>query len=1572
MPKPESRAAVFALVLAVALVSALMAFGVTKEIPVAPVTGAVTMFENKRPLPNAFVTFSPEEAQTLDGPSRDYTVRTDKEGKFRFRRLPAGNYNVWVRGTAHSVEQRMVTVLEATTNVLDFEAIPGKPSINTEFQTPVFLPDEQVKVKSSGYSTDRKLHLVVNQVQAEEIKGSRNLINVLTAVTQNINREDPNKLGKGQKVYESDIDPDLIDLEGQFTTLLKLPKLPRGVYCARLTTKDAGRSFWFTVTDLGLVTKTGEHHGTAWAVDLKTGKPRANVSVDLVTSEGTTHVGETNADGLLTFDTPRTNPEDKQTMLMASSGENRAYTWWFPETEGQSDVAWTVTDRPVYRAGDTVNFKSFLRRPLEKGYAPATLTQVDVELRGPEGDVVATAKKQVRGDGAIDGSFKIEEESPTGSYEIVLKSGEWEDSHYFPVAQYRKPEYNIQVKPDRKAAYAGDRVPVTISVTTYTGEPAVSAKVSANVYRQARYWEDEGYDFGEDTDQAEFVDSHELTTDAQGQVTITVDTARQSVGGKKKPEVPDSELFQIKVDVTGTGDRYYSGQGSFRSYQGDLRLEAETTDYLAASGKPVKVQVSATERETGKPASGPVAATLSRTNLERTDREAEEGKPYRQVHTDYAVVTAHLDAMGHAVLDLVPDKPGDYEVVVFMTDSRGHKVESRVGFWVSGGKEDPDDSFLGVELDKKVYKTNDKPKAVVRTDKPGASILIAVETADVTWTKVLPMPNEVTVVDLPSLAETPMGASVTLCRVENRDMQTAQAEVVVGERGKRLKVNVTSDKKKVKPGEDVTYLVQTTDEGGKPVSADLAFSVVDESVFAIREDANDPNKTFWPARSSMVQTTWSFPYIYFDGGDKSPAEIKVRRDFKDTAFWTADLRTGPDGTTKVHVRLPDNLTEWRATACAVDSEAAAGKGRSAVIATQELMARLSLPPFMVQADVQQVSATLTNTTDQAQRVAVDLSLQGAKTADKASLDADVPANSSKVVSWNLEAGQPGIATVKLTARSMAGPSDAVEMPLPVHTNGVPEYWHAGGIVGGQGRPSEVGYVLELAKETATGNLEARLAPGLAGTLLSRVDELVDYPYGCVEQTLSKMLPAVLTVHTLERSGYTDPELNKKVEEVLRRGFARLRDMRRYGGGWGWFRNDQPDPWVTAVALESFHKLQEEGVPPKESWAKKDVEWALGELRTPPRDTWEAHRRLQLVAAVAGYTQQDALVKALADIWRTGIDKDKTLGAESIAWATLAYSRLSRSADAAVAAAANAELPQWIERLMNVAPRTAAEGAPYGSGESVAVVMVEVAPDSPVTQDVVYRLATPPVRQSLSDTWLLHRSVAAVAGYLKRHPERLGSGDAEVLVNGSSFGKVSLREPARIKVPLAGLKLGLNAVKVRVTGNSTATYAFDFKGTVYDPAAKPLMLQSGFSIERSYHKMEVGVSDGVRRLVPAKDPSTSFASGEVYRVRLTVRNKVALRYVAIEDFVPSNARTVELDRTLDGNSDWGYWWVGADFRDDRTVYFARDLPAGEHVLEYAVRAESPGTCYAPPASAYPMYDPGMVVRTGTGRLTVTSK
>jgi uncharacterized protein YfaS (alpha-2-macroglobulin family) len=93
------------------------------------------------------------------------------------------------------------------------------------------------------------------------------------------------------------------------------------------------------------------------------------------------------------------------------------------------------------------------------------------------------------------------------------------------------------------------------------------------------------------------------------------------------------------------------------------------------------------------------------------------------------------------------------------------------------------------------------------------------------------------------------------------------------------------------------------------------------------------------------------------------------------------------------------------------------------------------------------------------------------------------------------------------------------------------------------------------------------------------------------------------------------------------------------------------------------------------------------------------------------------------------------------------------------------------------------------------------------------------------------------------------------------------------------------------------------------------------------------------------------------------------FMMLEDPLPAGFEVLE--RSSDGVQewDWFYWYSGLDIRDDRVVFFMRRLKKGESVLEYTLRAESPGGVTVLPGVVSNMYDADDNASTPAARLEV---
>ena len=190
-----------------------------------------------------------------------------------------------------------------------------------------------------------------------------------------------------------------------------------------------------------------------------------------------------------------------------------------------------------------------------------------------------------------------------------------------------------------------------------------------------------------------------------------------------------------------------------------------------------------------------------------------------------------------------------------------------------------------------------------------------------------------------------------------------------------LNVAIKPDREQTKPGDMVRYDIKVTDHTGKGVRAEVSVAVVDKAVISLQDELGpDGLHAFWFERGLGVSTTssmavsvdrWNDAIAVAVGqgkGGSGLAQQQVRQDFRNTAFWAAQLVTKDDGTAFVEVRMPDNLTTWRLQARAMSGDSMVGEGLNELVSTQPLLLRPALPRVLRVGDDTELRALLRNGT----------------------------------------------------------------------------------------------------------------------------------------------------------------------------------------------------------------------------------------------------------------------------------------------------------------------------------------------------------------------------------------------------------------------------------------------------------------------------------------------------------------------------------------------------------------------------------------------------------------------------------
>ncbi|NBV22913.1 MAG: alpha-2-macroglobulin [Proteobacteria bacterium] len=690
-----------------------------------------------------------------------------------------------------------------------------------------------------------------------------------------------------------------------------------------------------------------------------------------------------------------------------------------------------------------------------------------------------------------------------------------------------------------------------------------------------------------------------------------------------------------------------------------------------------------------------------------------------------------------------------------------------------------------------------------------------------------------------------------------------------------------------------------------------------------------------------------------EGADEP--NVVVRTDFRSTILWLPDVKTGADGTARVPVKYPDSLTGWKATARAVGTGAQFGIASSTTRTKQPLIVRLQAPRFFSVGDLVLVSAVFNNNTDQPLEVKNNLEADGLIISGVGIKDGmvvkgqraasvTVPANGEVREDWAIYVKDPGTARLKVTAVS-GKYADAMERTYPVHEHGIERFLTRAGKV----RGSDITVKLDIpaARKKDTTTLIVQVAPSLAVTMLDALPYLIDYPYGCTEQTMSRFLPSVVTAKTLKdlglqpedvmsrvfggiearAGGAAPPNLGakkdlSKLNEMTDAGLKRLYDFQHGDGGWGWWKEGQSDHWMTAYVVWGLTLAKQSGIAIKANTMERGAAF-LDKTLVEEELNYDMQAFMLHSLAVQRADAKQAgpspfQTKAFDNLWKNR----EALNAYTRALFALAAHHFGK-ADEAKTLIANLE--NGVKRderpdlsvlvqpgTPNPKPETAVQGTAHwgedgiywrwsdGGVEATAFALralLAIDPQNKLIEPVTNWLLKGRRGAQWSNTRDTAITVLALNDYLRVTKELSPELEYEVTVNGTSIAKrkVSGAEvfaaPSRFAVDTKLIKDGANDIRIKRKGEGPVYFAAEAK---FFSLEEPIPASgSEIFVKREYFKL-VGRPTLLKGLVYDKVPlldGESVKSGERIETVLTLEAKNSYEYLLFEDLKPAGFEAV---------------------------------------------------------------------------------
>ena len=695
----------------------------------------------------------------------------------------------------------------------------------------------------------------------------------------------------------------------------------------------------------------------------------------------------------------------------------------------------------------------------------------------------------------------------------------------------------------------------------------------------------------------------------------------------------------------------------------------------------------------------------------------------------------------------------------------------------------------------------------------------------------------------------------------------------------------------------------------------------------------------------------------------------VRTDFRDAIYWSPYTRTDADGYAIVSVDYPDNLTSWRITSRVITADTKVGQMTKIVITRKDLLVRMETPRFLQDKDEVVISTIIHNYLDEEKNTEVKFKAENVELVGESEKTITLASNSEQRLDWTIKVNEP-YGEAKLYAEALTDEeSDALEVKVPLQPKGLEIIENTIADFTDENKTEFKTVYIPEGTDIRSAGMQFTVSPSLASTMLSALDELAGYPYGCVEQTMSRFLPTVIVAHAFKELNAPINEATKKeLPKMVEAGLNKLYGFQHSDGGWGWWRNDGSRPFMTAYVVYGLTLAKSAGYEVRANVISNGVAAMKNHLKNDNNMDPTTKAYVLYTLALTEGKSTELLEREL----------DKLLEEEINDYArgliAMSYKLIDNETKALEVLA---QLEQNI--------KTSGEGAAYWEGQKYKYrwqddkvqttamglkALVNINPTSNLKNMIIRWLMMQRQGIAWRNTQETAMVIYAMVDYLKTSKELEPDYNVKVYVNGELYIEKQMtkenifEKEELIKIEGNKLREGSNEIKIEKAGFGKVY--FSANTSYYTTDERVFARENGFRVEREYYKLEKYESyTGDKITYRKKYFDGSVKSGDMIFVKVRVFSKEnELNYFMLEDPIPSGcevakddwAFTIEEEPNYKGWSYyyWRWWYADKDIRDNRVTFFATYLYGGEQVFTYIMRAQIPGTYNVNPSKGMLMY------------------
>jgi uncharacterized protein YfaS (alpha-2-macroglobulin family) len=1372
------------------------------------------------------------------------------------------------------------------------------------------------------------------------------------------------------------------------------------------------------VTDLSVHFKWGRESSLIWVTRLSDGTPVAEANVtaaDACTGE-TLWQGKSGHDGIALVTSSLGEPSGyggcswrHPLMVIARKGQDFTVTesTWsqgiMPQefglpvgNEASANIYHTVLDRSLFRAGETVSMKHFLRQHVSAGLAIPTQAQT---LPGPHHIKIThqgsgqtfNFTSVFDATGVAVGTWRIPEEAKLGDYRVTIDSHPSAD---FKVEQFRLPSMRATISGPPLPLVAPRQVDLDIHVAYLAGGGAAGlpVKVRTLIEPQPQHFDDypdyefdgmpvqegvttegggsEDYDFEADVNQETTrTQTTPLTLDPSGSGRATVASV---------PTLNGPSRLVAELEYADANGELLTSTGYVRLVPAEVTLGIRRESWVGSPGQ-VRFRVVALGLD-GKPLTAqPVQVSLYQSNTYSYRKRLMGGfysyETTREVKRLAPVCTGKTNPQGLLACELAPGSSGEIIVRAETRDAHGRVAGATTTMWVL----DNDAWWFGgtsgdrmdVLPEKKEYEAGETARLQVRVPFRNATALVTIEREGVLSSFVTRLRGNSPIVNVPIDATYAPNVFVSVLAVRGRiahvegpkrDEITAlvdltkpayrlgTTQIKVGWRPHRLLVAVAPEKTVFKVRDKAQVRIHVTTAMGQalPPGTEVAVAAVDEALLDL-----SPNRS-WDLLQAMMGTrgleVWTSTAqmqvigkrhygrkAIPSGGGGGREMDRARELFDSLLFWQARVPLDAQGEATISIPLNDSLSSFRIVGIAHAGAQLFGSGGSSIRTTQDLILTSGLPPLVREGDHYAATFTARNTTDRTLSAHLQVNSHTLKTP-LAARDVEIPSGQARDLSWDVVApvGTDHIDWDVTAADSHGDARDhlkAREQVIPVYP--VRTYQ---GTIEQLTQPLSIPAQQPLGSVPGRGGLDITLQSQLAGNLTGVKEYLSLYPYTCLEQLISRAVG-------LRSREQWDRLMQRLPAYMDGDGLLKYFPTDRLDG------DDTLTAYVLAIAQESAWPIRDDDRSRMQRALTAFIEGKIQRGSALPTADLTI-RKLQALDALSRYgLARPAMLDSLA------FEPNLLPTSALLDWVGV----LERTPDIPNAGARSREALAILRSRLNFQGTTMGFSTEHTDG----LWWLMISSDSNANRLLLTVLRNPEwradiprlVRGALGRQQFGHWNTTVANAWGVLAMEKFSAAFESTPVIGSTSVRYGAdqhsiswpQQPGQSGTVSVPWHSGMDTLQLSHTG-SGAPWAM-VRATAALPLTQPL--STGFKI--------------VRSIMPVEQQTPGhWARGDVVRIHLELEAQSDMSWVVVDDPVPSGASILGSGLANQSNllqrDDTSTGWAFPAFEERRFDGFRayyRFVPKGTWTVEYTVRLNNPGTFELPATRVEAMYAPEML-------------